>query len=66
MDFRGHDLAVCPKSVRVAGHFSQDEAEAVVAGFGGDVRRASQLYRELTHDYAGFMTVEDIIKAGKD
>ena len=46
--------------------FSQDEAEAVVAGFGGDVRRASQLYRELTHDYAGSMTVEDIINAGKD
>jgi hypothetical protein len=46
--------------------FSQEEAEAVVAGFDGDVKRAAKLYRELTHDYAGFMTVEDLIKAGKD
>ena len=46
--------------------FSQEEAEAISAGFDGDVKRASKLYRELTHDYAGFMTVEDLIKAGKD
>ena len=46
--------------------FSQEEAEAISAGFDGDVKRASKLYRELTHDYAGSMTVEDLIKAGKE
>jgi hypothetical protein len=45
--------------------FSQEEAEAISAGFDGDVKRASSLHRELTHEYAGFMTVEDLIKAGK-
>ena len=49
-----------------ARQFSQEEAEQILEGFGGDVRRASKLYRELTHDYAGFMTVEDLIKAGKE
>tara|TARA_B100000767_G_scaffold269865_1_gene292463 strand:+ start:922 stop:1308 length:387 start_codon:yes stop_codon:yes gene_type:complete len=46
--------------------FSHEEAEEVVAGFDGDVIRARNLYRELTEDYASTMTVEDIIKAGKD
>jgi hypothetical protein len=45
--------------------FSQEEAEAISAGFDGDVKRASKLYRELTHEYAGFMTVEELIEAGK-
>ena len=45
--------------------FSQEEAEAISAGFDGDVKRAASLYRELTEDYASHMTVEDIIKAGK-
>ena len=44
--------------------FSQEEAEAVVAGFDGDVKRASKLYRELTEDYVSSMSVEDLIKAG--
>ena len=48
------------------GAFSQEEAEAVVAGFDGDVSRAAQLYRELTEDYVSHMTVEDLIKAGKE
>jgi hypothetical protein len=48
------------------GAFTHEEAEAVVAGFDGDVQRASELYRELTEDYAGSMTVEDLIKAGKE
>ena len=46
------------------GAFSYEEAKAVVAGFDGDVERASKLYRELTEDYVSTMTVEDIIKAG--
>ena len=45
--------------------FSQEEAEAVVAGFDGDVKRASKLYRELTEDYVSSMSVDDLIKAGK-
>lgn len=45
--------------------FTQEEAEAVVAGFGGDVSRASKLYRELTEDYVSTMTVEALIEAGK-
>jgi hypothetical protein len=47
------------------GAFSHEAAEAVVAGFDGDVKRASKLYRELTEDYAGSMTVDELIKAGK-
>ena len=47
------------------GAFSQEEAEAVVAGFDGDVKRAASLYRELTEDYVSHMTVEALIKAGK-
>jgi hypothetical protein len=46
--------------------FSQEEAEAVVAGFDGDVSRAASLYKRLTDGYAGSMTVEALIKAGKD
>jgi hypothetical protein len=46
--------------------FSQEEAEQILEGFRGDVKRASRLYRDLTEGYAGFMTVEDLIKAGKD
>lgn len=45
--------------------FSQEEAEAISAGFDGDVKRASKLYRELTEDYVSSMSVEDLIKAGK-
>lgn len=45
--------------------FSQEEAEAVVAGFDGDVKRASHLYKHLTEGYVSSMTVEDLIKAGK-
>ena len=48
------------------GQFSQEEAEAISAGFDGDVRRASSLYKVLTDGYAGSMTVEDLIKAGKE
>ena len=44
--------------------FTQEEAKAISAGFGGDVRRASKLYRELTDDYVSHMTVEELIKAG--
>jgi hypothetical protein len=47
------------------GAFSQEEAEAVVAGFDGDVSRAASLYKRLTDGYAGSMTVEELIKAGK-
>jgi hypothetical protein len=47
------------------GAFSHEEAEAAVAGFDGDVKRAAKLYRKLTEDYASHMTVEDLIKAGK-
>ncbi len=54
------------KEVRFGCAFSHEEAEAVVAGFGGDVQRASKLYRELTEDYVSHMSVEDLIKAGKD
>ena len=46
--------------------FSQEEAEQILEGFRGDIKRASRLYRDLTEGYAGFMTVEDLIKAGKD
>ena len=46
--------------------FSQEEAEKILEGFRGDVKRASRLYRDLTEGYAGFMTVEDLIRAGKD
>jgi hypothetical protein len=45
--------------------FSQEEAEAISAGFDGDVKRAAKLYRELTEYYVSHMTVEDLIKAGK-
>ena len=45
--------------------FTHEEAEAVVAGFNGDVGRASRLYRELTEGYVSFMTVEALIEAGK-
>ena len=48
------------------GAFSHEEAEAVVAGFDGDLARASTLYKNLTEGYVSFMTVEDLIKAGKD
>jgi hypothetical protein len=48
------------------GAFSQEEAEAVVAGFDGDVKRASSLYKNLTDGYVSYMTVEDFIKAGKE
>ena len=47
------------------GAFSHEEAEAVVAGFGGNVSRASKLYRELTEDYVSFMSVEALVEAGK-
>ena len=46
--------------------FSQEEAEAISAGFDGDVKRAASLYRELTEDYVSSMSVEDLIKAGKE
>lgn len=46
--------------------FSQEDAEAVVAGFDGDVKRASHLYKHLTEGYVSSMSVEDIIKAGKE
>jgi hypothetical protein len=46
--------------------FSQEEAEAVVAGFDGDVSRAASLYKRLTDGYVSHMTVEDLIKAGKE
>jgi len=45
--------------------FSQEEAEAVVAGFDGDVSRAARLYKRLTDGYVSFMTVEELINAGK-
>ena len=45
--------------------FSQEEAEAISAGFDGDVDRAANLYKDLTDGYASHMTVEDLIKAGK-
>ena len=45
--------------------FTHEDAEAVVAGFDGDVGRASRLYRELTEGYVSFMTVEALIEAGK-
>ena len=48
------------------GAFTQEEAEAVVAGFDGDVSRAARLYKRLTDGYVSFMTVEDLIKAGKE
>ena len=48
------------------GQFSQEEAEAISAGFDGDVKRASSLYEHLTDGYASHMTVEDLIKAGKE
>ena len=38
--------------------FSQEEAEQILEGFRGDIKRASRLYRDLTEGYAGFMTVE--------
>jgi hypothetical protein len=47
------------------GAFTQEEAEAVVAGFDGDVSRAASLYKDLTDGYVSFMTVEDLIKAGQ-
>ena len=46
--------------------FSQEEAEAISAGFDGDVKRASGLYKNLTDGYVSHMTVEDLIKAGKE
>ena len=46
--------------------FSQEEAEQILEGFRGDVRRASSLYKVLTDGYAGSMSVEDLIKAGKN
>jgi hypothetical protein len=48
------------------GAFTHEEAEAVVAGFDGDVKRASSLYKNLTDGYVSYMTVEDFIKAGKE
>jgi hypothetical protein len=45
--------------------FSQEEAEQILEGFRGDVRRASKLYKHLTEGYVSFMTVEELIKAGK-
>ena len=48
------------------GAFSHEEALAVVAGFDGDVNRAASLYRDLTEDYVRSMTVDDLIKAGKE
>ena len=48
------------------GAFTQEEAEAISAGFDGDVKRASSLYKDLTDGYAGFMTVEELIKAGQE
>jgi hypothetical protein len=45
--------------------FSQEEAEQISEGFGGDVRRASRLYKDLTEDYVSHMTVEALIEAGK-
>lgn len=48
------------------GAFSQEESEAVVSGFGGDVIRAASLYKNLTDGYVSFMTVEELIKAGKE
>ena len=47
------------------GAFTQEEAEAVVVGFDGDVSRAASLYKDLTDGYVSFMTVEELIKAGK-
>ncbi|MDG1078462.1 MAG: hypothetical protein P8P65_17735 [Planktotalea sp.] len=47
------------------GAFSHEEAEAISAGFDGDVDRASSLYKNLTDGYASHMTVEDLIKAGE-
>ena len=47
------------------GAFSHEEAEAVVDGFDGDVQRARLLYWTLTEGYVSYLTVEDIIKAGK-
>ena len=48
------------------GAFSHEEAEAVVAGFDGDVKRAASLYKDLTDGYASHMAVEALIKAGKE
>ena len=48
------------------GAFSQEEAEAISAGFDGEVSRAAHLYKNLTDGYVSFMTVEDLIKAGKE
>ena len=45
--------------------FSQEEAEQILESFRGDVRRASQLYKELTDGYASTLTVEALIEAGK-
>ena len=45
--------------------FSQEEAEQILEGFRGDVRRASKLYKQLTEGYVSTMTVEELIKAGK-
>ena len=42
------------------------DSAPISAGFGGDVWRASKLYRELTEGYVSFLTVEELIKAGKD
>ena len=47
------------------GAFTQEEAEAISAGFDGDVQRASSLYKDVTDSYVTTMTVEDLIKAGK-
>ena len=48
------------------GQFLHEDAEAISAGFGGDVRRASKLHRGLTEGDVSVMTVEELIKAGKD
>ena len=44
--------------------FLQEEAEQISEGFGGDVGRASRLYKRLTDGYVSHMSVDDLIKAG--
>ncbi|MDG1409099.1 MAG: hypothetical protein P8Q50_15165 [Octadecabacter sp.] len=63
-DDEGSDLTYYQE--QFGGAFSQEEAEAVVAGFNGDVSRAASLYKNLTDGYVSHMTVEALIKAGKE
>ena len=46
------------------GAFSQEEAEAVVAGFDGNVSRAASLYKNLTDGYVSHLTSEPLTNCG--